>query len=232
MTPRTARPIPTAQPVTVTVSVSTTPKATPVARPVRPATNTTGQVVGAMAQVIGAIAQAVGRRRTGTPMTAQQVGMMPMMAAPVLVTPFVVGVVPMGVPMGGPMMTPTMPMHHTPHAPVDDGHGHDRGHAPVDHGHGGGGDWGSEANDHPAIEDQHGQHPVDEQPTDLTPDADTADTDCGGAMGDAEPIIDECEPMVEDCEPAVEDVQPDVDCGEPVAEEWLTSGELASCGVS
>ena len=221
MTPRTARPIPTAQPVNVTVSVNATPTANPVAQPVaRPTTNTTGQVVGAVAQVVGAIARAVGGRRTGSPMMAQPVGMMPIMAAPVLATPYIAGVVPMGIPVGGPMggsvFAPTInfaptstPSHHTPHAPVD------HGHAPVDHDHGHGGDWGSDANDHPAIEDQHGQHPVDEQPTDLTPDA--ADADCGGAMQDAEPTVDECEPAMDDCEPTVEDVQPEIeDCGEPV----------------
>jgi hypothetical protein len=194
MTPRAARPVPVAQPVSVSVTVGT---ALPVAQPVaKPSANTTGQVVGAVAQAVSAIAQAVGRqRRPAGLVSAQPVGVVPLVAAPVLAMPVLA--MPVGVPTG-----------FAPHAPLGFDHGHTR-HPDPHHGQGGaGGDW----SDDMPVTDEH-----DDQLTDRTPDADA--TDCELVTEDPEPVADQCEPQKENDEPTVDDAQLTLDECEPMVDD-------------
>jgi hypothetical protein len=232
MTPRTARPIPVAQPVNVTVAVSTgTPAAppAPVAQATRPAGNglaaTAAQVIGVIGQVLAngrprpvPVAQPVGGMVTGgvvglpvvaTPVMPVAVAM-PVMAAPL---------VPVGnAPQPQPYPTPSFPP--VPQTPTDPRMRHAPTHT-EHHGDGGGDDWDTAgAHDHtPHAREHHDQPPTDEHED---PVHESEPADCGGPMEDVQPdVTDECEPTVEDLqpdegEPAVEAVQPDEPECEPV----------------
>jgi hypothetical protein len=233
MTPRAARPIPTAQPVNVTVAVNTgsPTAAAPVAQAARPAGN--GLAVAAV-QAIGAIGQAIASRRPRPVPVAQPVGGMvtggvvgvpvvgvaaPVMpvavAMPVAVTPLMpAGYAPQQLPQ--PFPTPSFPppqqtltAPRMPYAPANAGHGH---------GSGGGGEW-EPANEHHDL-------PAADGPHDPVHESEPADpADCGGTRGDVQPdISDGCGPSVEDiqpdeCEPTTEDVQAEAEDCEPTMDE-------------